>query len=91
MPTPRIIVAFDLYGTLLDTNGINNVLQSRGGITAEQAAGLSKLWRRYQLEYVIGNDRLFWIVLITKSFALDTPGDLILWVKKEFSDMVEFT
>ena len=44
-----IVVAFDLYGTLLSTESIVKELSSHFG--NEKAASLAALWRRYQLEY----------------------------------------
>ncbi|KAL9126840.1 MAG: hypothetical protein Q9175_007848, partial [Cornicularia normoerica] len=45
----NIIIAFDLYGTLLSTESIANELATHFG--QENAASLAALWRRYQLEY----------------------------------------
>ncbi len=45
----KIIIAFDLYGTLLSTESIAHELAKQYG---EEAAGpQAALWRRYQLEY----------------------------------------
>lgn len=44
----KIIVAFDLYGTLLSTESIAKQLEKHVGSKAE---AVSALWRRYQLEY----------------------------------------
>ena len=41
-------LAFDVYGTLIDTSGVTDVLQKHVG---EQAAGFAALWREKQLEY----------------------------------------
>ena len=43
-----ITLAFDIYGTLLDTNGIKVALKA---IAGSQAAEFSRLWRDKQLEY----------------------------------------
>jgi 2-haloacid dehalogenase len=43
-----IHIAFDLYGTLLDTSSISRRLESEYGV---EAAGIAAQWRRYQLEY----------------------------------------
>jgi 2-haloacid dehalogenase len=51
MTESKAILAFDVYGTLFDTASINSVLQSRANIGDEQVKEVSKLWRRYQLEY----------------------------------------
>ncbi|KAI0684651.1 haloacid dehalogenase [Cytidiella melzeri] len=44
-------LAFDIYGTLLDTNGIAKALQSQLNLDEPKAMQVSLLWRRYQLEY----------------------------------------
>lgn len=44
-----IIVAFDLYGTLLSTASIAKELSKHFG--EEKAQSLATVWRRYQLEY----------------------------------------
>lgn len=44
----KIIVAFDLYGTLLSTESIAKQLEKHIG---PKAGAVSSLWRRYQLEY----------------------------------------
>ena len=41
-------VAFDVYGTLIDTSGVISALEK---IVGGQAAALSDLWRQKQLEY----------------------------------------
>ena len=45
MPTT---LAFDVYGTLIDTQGIASAL---GNLIGEKAEGFSKTWREKQLEY----------------------------------------
>ncbi|KAI9822468.1 MAG: hypothetical protein M1827_000187 [Pycnora praestabilis] len=45
----QIIVAFDLYGTLLSTESIAKELAEHFG--QEKAQAIAALWRRYQLEY----------------------------------------
>ena len=45
----KMVVAFDLYGTLLSTGSIAMELSSHFG--NDKAIGLAALWRRYQLEY----------------------------------------
>ena len=47
--TDQLVVAFDLYGTLLSTESIAKELGAHFG--QEKAASLAALWRRYQLEY----------------------------------------
>lgn len=45
----EILVAFDLYGTLLSTASVAKALAEHFG--EEKAASIAQLWRRYQLEY----------------------------------------
>jgi 2-haloacid dehalogenase len=45
----RILVAFDLYGTLLSTESVAKALASHFG--QEQAQSIATVWRKYQLEY----------------------------------------
>lgn len=45
----NIVVAFDLYGTLLSTESIAKKLSEHFG--KEKAATLAADWRKYQLEY----------------------------------------
>ena len=45
----EIVVAFDLYGTLLSTESIAKELAALVG--EEKAPKIASLWRRYQLEY----------------------------------------
>lgn len=44
----RTTLAFDIYGTLIDTNGVILTLQN---LVGEQAAEFSRTWREKQLEY----------------------------------------
>jgi len=41
-------LAFDVYGTLIDTSGVVETLEP---ILGERATGFSDLWRAKQLEY----------------------------------------
>jgi 2-haloacid dehalogenase len=45
----KIVVAFDLYGTLLSTASIARELAAHAG--EDRANSIAALWRRYQLEY----------------------------------------
>ena len=45
----KIVVAFDLYGTLLSTESIAKELASHFG--QEKATSIATVWRKYQLEY----------------------------------------
>ncbi|GKT48484.1 haloacetate dehalogenase H-2 [Colletotrichum spaethianum] len=47
--TPKTVIAFDLYGTLLSTESIAKELATVYG--DENAKDLAAQWRRYQLEY----------------------------------------
>lgn len=44
----RITLAFDVYGTLIDTHGVTEMLQSMVG---DKAPSFSQTWRDKQLEY----------------------------------------
>ena len=45
----QIVLAFDLYGTLLSTDSIVKELAQHFG--QEKAKTIATVWRRYQLEY----------------------------------------
>lgn len=45
----KVVIAFDLYGTLLSTESIATELAQLYG--EESAKELAAQWRRYQLEY----------------------------------------
>ena len=45
----KLVIAFDLYGTLLSTESIATELHSHFG--SPKAQSIASLWRRYQLEY----------------------------------------
>ncbi|KAK8131326.1 haloacid dehalogenase [Apiospora sp. TS-2023a] len=49
MTAGKIVIAFDLYGTLLSTESIAHELAKLYG--EQQAKTLAALWRQYQLEY----------------------------------------
>ena len=49
MPSNNIVIAFDLYGTLLSTESIAKELAHHFG--EEKANSIAALWRRFQLEY----------------------------------------
>ncbi|KAK0113724.1 hypothetical protein ONS95_013972 [Cadophora gregata] len=48
-PSSDVVLAFDLYGTLLSTESIAKELASHFG--DEKAQSIAALWRRFQLEY----------------------------------------
>ncbi|KAL8803112.1 MAG: hypothetical protein Q9182_003362 [Xanthomendoza sp. 2 TL-2023] len=54
----KIIVAFDLYGTLLSTKSIANELAKYFG--EERAATVAAAWRKYQLEYTWRLNSMEW-------------------------------
>src|SRR5690349_6025200 len=43
-----ITLAFDVYGTLIDTHGVVTALEQ---LVGDRAAGFSRAWREKQLEY----------------------------------------
>jgi 2-haloacid dehalogenase len=45
----KIVVAFDLYGTLLSTESIAQQLATHFG--EDKAKSIAAVWRKYQLEY----------------------------------------
>jgi hypothetical protein len=45
----EVLVAFDLYGTLLSTSSVAKALAEHFG--EDKANSIAQLWRRYQLEY----------------------------------------
>ena len=45
----KLLLAFDLYGTLLSTESIAKQLSLHFG--QEKAASVAATWRKYQLEY----------------------------------------
>ncbi|KAI0905708.1 haloacid dehalogenase [Ustulina deusta] len=47
--TKKVVIAFDLYGTLLSTESIADELAKIYG--RDRAQSLAAVWRRYQLEY----------------------------------------
>jgi 2-haloacid dehalogenase len=49
MTSPKTVIAFDLYGTLLSTASISTALAHH--FPTESANSIAALWRRYQLEY----------------------------------------
>jgi 2-haloacid dehalogenase len=49
MDPKTVVVAFDLYGTLLSTESIAVALEKYCG--KDDAPQVAALWRRYQLEY----------------------------------------
>ncbi|KAK8201567.1 hypothetical protein M8818_005821 [Zalaria obscura] len=49
MSSPKTVIAFDAYGTLLSTESIAKKLSSHFG--QEKAQTIAATWRKYQLEY----------------------------------------
>jgi len=48
-PSPKLVLAFDAYGTLLSTESIATQLATHFG--PSRAAAIAAKWRLYQLEY----------------------------------------
>ncbi|KAB8071339.1 hypothetical protein BDV29DRAFT_19014 [Aspergillus leporis] len=46
-----IVVAFDIYGTMLSPGSIAKDLEQYTGNDTDRARSIAALWRRYQLEY----------------------------------------
>lgn len=83
------VVAFDIYGTLLDTNSISRSLEKHLQLDKKSAVEVSALWRRYQLEWVT------YLLSSTDSnnvivFLTDILGDWILWVSNSSSFSVHW-
>ena len=49
MASQKIVIAFDLYGTLLSTESIAGELAQF--FSEDKAKTVAAMWRRYQLEY----------------------------------------
>lgn len=47
----KLVLALDIYGTILDTGNITSGIRTHIQCSDETATQLSQLWRRYQLEY----------------------------------------
>jgi 2-haloacid dehalogenase len=45
----KVVLAFDLYGTLLSTASVAEALASHFG--EDKAKSIAAVWRKYQLEY----------------------------------------
>lgn len=52
MTSAHQVLAFDVYGTLLDTSSISKVLEEKLHVSSEKAAEVAITWRKHQLEYV---------------------------------------
>jgi hypothetical protein len=52
MMSSSTILAFDIYGTILDTSAVSSALAECTKITSEKAKVLTQEWRKYQLECV---------------------------------------
>jgi 2-haloacid dehalogenase len=49
--TSKQVLAFDIYGTLLDTSSISVAIAKHMKISPEKALELSLAWRSVQLQY----------------------------------------
>ena len=47
------VLAFDIYGTLLDTSSVSRSITECLGVDKAKAEEVSKVWRLHQLEYVV--------------------------------------
>ena len=73
----RIVIAFDLYGTLLSTESIARELAAHFG--QDKAASIAAVWRRYQLEYT-------WrLNSMSKSSCLGVPSLICLSVRLTYN------
>ncbi|TCD60376.1 hypothetical protein EIP91_010257 [Steccherinum ochraceum] len=63
------ILAFDIYGTLLDTGSVSFDLRELLQLDEAKATQVTQLWRRYQLEYT-------WRL---NSMGLYEPFDRVTW------------
>ncbi len=66
----NLTLAFDVYGTLIDTSGVTDALRQHAG---DQAAAFARLWREKQLEYSFrrGLMRLYAPFTVCTENALD--------------------
>ena len=48
---PRQTLAFDVYGTLLDTSSVSTALAKNLSLSENKAKELAALWRQLQLTY----------------------------------------
>jgi len=51
MPSKKQVLAFDIYGTLLDTSSVSTAVAEHLNIPNEKALEFCLLWRKLQLEY----------------------------------------
>ena len=70
----QVLVAFDLYGTLLSTASVAKALAEHFG--EDQANSIAQLWRRYQLEYT-------WRLNSMSELSVDTGGTRMLKTDRE--------
>ena len=92
--TDRKVLAFDLYGTLVDPIAISGELdQMAGGSGGREVA---RLWRLKQLEYsfrltAMGQYEDFrWVTSRALDFALDSVGAEPKLTRRRSSGLVEF-
>ncbi|KAK5625443.1 hypothetical protein RRF57_001159 [Xylaria bambusicola] len=57
----KVVIAFDLYGTLLSTESIADELAKIYG--ANKAQSLATVWRQYQLEYTWRINSMGWSIM----------------------------
>ena len=89
MKTP-LTLAFDVYGTLIDTHGVIVGLEKHVG---DKAAGFSRIWREKQLEYSFrrGLMKNYETFAICTSNALDYTCDFFKapLSQKQKNDLLE--
>ncbi|KAI0206601.1 haloacid dehalogenase [Astrocystis sublimbata] len=83
-PSNKVVIAFDLYGTLLSTDSIATELAKIYG--EDKAQSLATAWRRYQLEYTwrsnsMGQYKSFKDLTLRALVhaVVEQPGKLKLW------------
>ena len=68
MASSKIVLAFDVYGTLLSTESIAKKLATHFG--EDKAASISAKWRLYQLEYTWRANSMSMTSYIPKSLLM---------------------
>lgn len=67
----KILLAFDLYGTLLSTESIGKQLSEHFG--PDKAASVAATWRKYQLEYTWRYNSMSMVADPCSSLPADLP------------------
>ncbi|KAI9797864.1 MAG: hypothetical protein M1833_005064 [Piccolia ochrophora] len=83
----EIVIAFDLYGTLLSTESVAGQLAEYFG--QEKAQSIATLWRRYQLEYTWRLNNIYQpFSTVTRSSLQHALADFSLTLPQEATDSV---